>query len=450
MANENINVRELFGPNVFARSIITQRSPPASPNEILESQETDIEEVFATPSDRVEKEKSKDKKKRKIAEVTSDEDCPLWQQYDHEFDSHLNILKSHIANQHKNSKLSVSLFNKLNASIADVRTCVKKMQIAYERENAILGTKLKVLEEQPNQSVQDITQSVVSALQNVILPQAITPTTPQVPSYANITVNKSLKVPIRPKPNIVLFYPAGKPAEGNSEDTKKKVVSVIKPREQGIQLKQIRTISRGGVLLEAANEESLKTIVNSEPIKNLGLVAEDPKRLLPKIVIRNIDPDLDSGVILDCIYSQNLKDSYSKEFFADNFSLLFKTGPKDGLTTSWVAECSPELRKIFWDSGRRIYIDFSSCPVYDFTNVTRCFKCQGFNHVASKCQRKTPTCGHCGEDHSYQDCTKRNFPPTCSNCKRINKPHDHSVRSNDCPYYIRIKQEAIKRIDYGS
>ena len=56
----------------------------------------------------------------------------------------------------------------------------------------------------------------------------------------------------------------------------------------------------------------------------------------------------------------------------------------------------------------------------------RCFKCQRFGHVASRCRNKT-TCMHCGQEAHDNKCTQA---PSCPNCKG-----EHGPRSRQCPKY---------------
>lgn len=49
--------------------------------------------------------------------------------------------------------------------------------------------------------------------------------------------------------------------------------------------------------------------------------------------------------------------------------------------------------------------------------VIQCFKCFGFDHVASKCS-KPQVCSHCTDKHPVTNCPKADKPPTCVNCLR--------------------------------
>jgi hypothetical protein len=51
-------------------------------------------------------------------------------------------------------------------------------------------------------------------------------------------------------------------------------------------------------------------------------------------------------------------------------------------------------------------------------NVTLCFHCQGYGHIAKTCKGKR-TCGFCAKDHDTRGCPTSEAPSTfsCINCK---------------------------------
>ena len=63
--------------------------------------------------------------------------------------------------------------------------------------------------------------------------------------------------------------------------------------------------------------------------------------------------------------------------------------------------------------------------------IIRCFKCQKFGHVSANCKSETK-CGHCGGEHSFQDCENKTKTPKCSNCGG-----DHPASYQLCDVYQR-------------
>lgn len=46
-----------------------------------------------------------------------------------------------------------------------------------------------------------------------------------------------------------------------------------------------------------------------------------------------------------------------------------------------------------------MYIGWNSCKIDERISITKCYKYQGYGHVASKCNNKT-ACGFCAKDHA--------------------------------------------------
>ena len=78
--------------------------------------------------------------------------------------------------------------------------------------------------------------------------------------------------------------------------------------------------------------------------------------------------------------------------------------------------------------------------------ITRCYKCQRFNHRAINCTAKKETCAICAEAHSTRTCPKKDNhreqqTAVCPNCKG---PHPASYQG--CPKYQWAKKVQFTRI----
>lgn len=66
-------------------------------------------------------------------------------------------------------------------------------------------------------------------------------------------------------------------------------------------------------------------------------------------------------------------------------------------------------------------LGFTKHRVFDYVEPPRrCFKCQRFGHVSSRCQDRA-RCSHCSGLHDVRDCDVVSSPPKCINCKAAHK-----------------------------
>ena len=83
------------------------------------------------------------------------------------------------------------------------------------------------------------------------------------------------------------------------------------------------------------------------------------------------------------------------------------------------------------------------CESYRTTpQVTQCYKCQGFNHIAKDC-KNAQKCVRCAGSHKSVECPDKNkdsLKQKCSNCNG-----EHVASSKECPKFRdQIKVQADK------
>ena len=137
----------------------------------------------------------------------------------------------------------------------------------------------------------------------------------------------------------------------------------------------------------------------------------------------------------------------SEQEFEQGFTPKFKTGPKEKPTCNWVIEVTAKVRAKMI-SEPRIYSEWQSCRVLNFTLVTRCFKCQGFGHIAKVCENKD-ICSICAQEgHSHRTCKNKEKAKVCANCKKAKRPANHNVMDRKCPCYERARNILVQNTDY--
>lgn len=102
---------------------------------------------------------------------------------------------------------------------------------------------------------------------------------------------------------------------------------------------------------------------------------------------------------------------------------------------NWVQVPGKYLHKLV--SLGKVYLQWRIYKIKEYVNVTRCFKCHRFGHIARVCSEQEQICETCGnKGHIKKDCTKKDSQQ-CINCVRVKRKefNKHDTRSKDCPEY---------------
>lgn len=268
-------------------------------------------------------------------------------------------------------------------------------------------------------------------------------------SYANM-VKKGFDNFIRPANlSSVTIYPCDKTK--TSEDTKSLVQKIISPEELKLHVRALKKVKNGGVLISTESKGDIEKLRNSTKLVSSGLTVEEAPKRRPRIAVIGVPVALTEKEVFDCIYEQNLAGKLvntTRDTFFANVKLSHKSGKKGLPTCNYILELPAAVRKILINQGR-IFINWTSCPVRDFTIVTRCYNCQQFGHAAKFCRETSPTCNHCGEPgHAHKECSSKSTPPRCATCKRFKRKCDHQTGDVDCPARKYAEANYINSIDY--
>lgn len=93
------------------------------------------------------------------------------------------------------------------------------------------------------------------------------------PTFAEVAKPRiafpNLNVRARPRENVLLVYPPGGPKGGSrdaSVETKSRLVQLIKPREDNLQVRSLRMVGRG-VLVEAASGGDAGRLMENQALR---------------------------------------------------------------------------------------------------------------------------------------------------------------------------------------
>lgn len=323
---------------------------------------------------------------------------------------------------------------------------VAQMAVQYQslKQKAIqTHTSLNTLTEERN--LADCLTEIKQTIQESCKKQTVASTT----SFADMVKMGSSNF-VRPNNfSSVAIYPSDN--SKTSDETKNMVQKIICPEEMKLKVRGVRKIKKGGLIISTETKEDLDKVRQTVQLANLGLTVDEPQKRKPRIIIIGVPASMAETEVYKCIYEQNLADklpAMSRDTFLTSMKLSHKSGKKDSENCNYIIEVPAAIRKAII-SQDRLFINWSSCPVRDFTQVTRCYKCQQYGHAAKSCKSEAPTCGHCGEEgHSIQDCSKKAEAPKCATCLRFKKQANHKTGDPDCPAKKAAESRYINSIDY--
>lgn len=238
----------------------------------------------------------------------------------------------------------------------------------------------------------------------------------------------------------------------SSDETKTLVQKIISPEQMKLHVRGLRKTKNGGVIISTETKDDIEKLRQSTQLTKSGLTVDEPYKRKPRVVIIGVPSTMQENEVFTCLYNQNLAEKLqdcSLESFLSSIKLSHKSGKRDAETCNFIVEVSAVIRKALV-SQDRVFVNWSSCPVRDFTLVTRCYKCQQYGHAAKSCRQTTYTCGHCGDQgHSVKECPKKADEPKCATCLHFKKPFKHMTGAADCPAKIMAEKWYINSVDYG-
>ena len=181
---------------------------------------------------------------------------------------------------------------------------------------------------------------------------------------------------------------------------------------------------------------------------NNKIIIEDEKLKNPHIKITNITEKYEHNKLVDLIIDQN-------NLTHDNVKIetkFIKENKKNSETT-YTAFIEVELESFnILMEKKKIYIEWSCCPVFEDLNITRCYKCNSYNHKAINCTNDLSR-ATCSGKHESKSCKSNHV--CCTNCKysNLNYNTNYSIKHRTfdykkCAYYRTIASKVKKTINY--
>lgn len=232
----------------------------------------------------------------------------------------------------------------------------------------------------------------------------------------------------------------------SSKEVQRIVTETIKPANEKIRIRAIRSTEKSLIIETESENESRKFLEHSK-LKELKVKVELPRKRNPLVILYDVAADYKEEEVLDMIHAQNFEENISKTEFHENCKVRFRTGPRNRSTVHLVMEMSPKIRQLAVNKGR-LYVGFSSHSAKDYIVVPRCLKCQDLGHVSKHCRKDKSTCSHCGEeDHSKAECGRKEQAAVCIPCTLRKKKC--ASTSKDCPTHKLLWERLVEKTDYG-
>lgn len=255
--------------------------------------------------------------------------------------------------------------------------------------------------------------------------------------FKNINENKLLNA----KSKLIIS------SKTNSNDTYNELKKYIDPVTLGHGIVNIKkNENTNDVIIHVKDDIStqrIKSLFQENTNNRFNIKSSKPISFKPRLIIFNvIDKEfIDDEKLIKNILAQN-------DFGIENphIKIIKRFTPKEKNYFNVIVEVNTETRAKILEH-QRLFIGWSSCPVKEYFNVLKCFKCAAFGHIQSLCPVKHDVCPLCSLQHRREDCNS-NFK-RCANCVRANSnlsvkiDEKHTSFDKSCPIYLK-KLEFIK------
>ncbi|VVC46436.1 Zinc finger, CCHC-type [Cinara cedri] len=222
---------------------------------------------------------------------------------------------------------------------------------------------------------------------------------------------------------------------------KNELWSVIKKHNSAPRIHSIVGKS-GRLIIKPQDKETTDLLKKIGRSKTCNLTADTP--LLPRLRFDHVDREIDPKELSDLVALQNLELNVDPVDAADFISPVFRTGPMEGVSASWVCSINPKYYSSLL--ALPIFVGLMRCQVTKFDRVTQCYRCFRFGHPVAYCKEVDAACVHCAKaGHLVADCPSASLPPRCANCGG-----SHSATDVLCSARTAFQANLLRRTDFGA
>ncbi|XP_039315181.1 uncharacterized protein LOC120359851 [Solenopsis invicta] len=237
---------------------------------------------------------------------------------------------------------------------------------------------------------------------------------------------------------VVLIKPEDGDKDGRTnEEIKEQLTNELKSVKKKLKIQGIKQMRRKGLIIELDSKEDIN-LLKKVDLSKKKLKLEEPKKTPPSIIIYDTENSLSGEEVCNDLINKNFEHLNEDELnrLKNETSIKYSYKTKTN-STNWVIQMPGTHASLIINKGRA-YVQWRRYRVKEYVNVVRCFKCHLYGHTAKVCSAPDQICETCGsKEHLKKDCDK-GAEPSCINCTRARrKDNKHSVRSKDCPEYLK-------------
>ncbi|KAM7281028.1 hypothetical protein ISCGN_005740 [Ixodes scapularis] len=246
----------------------------------------------------------------------------------------------------------------------------------------------------------------------------------------------------------LLIYPATKPAAGVEPyaGISHLLRTTFQPADLGLGCVEIKQVRGGAIVLghSAAGLDRLAEAIKANPETASKLTTKRSEKRAPQVKIVGVDPGVEAADLVETLTSMNDLPTEDQNKVVASFQAASGT-------MVHILEVGPQTRDILLQK-RRVYLGWTSCPVYENLGVRRCPKCCTYGHTAKVCKDQSSACTECSGDHPGANC--RAIEKRCRACVRSNEKFktrfhvEHSFGSRACRALLEKEQQARRYLAY--
>jgi len=190
---------------------------------------------------------------------------------------------------------------------------------------------------------------------------------------------------------------------------------VQKVERRGTSLKLTCTSGKQRDAILACSQLGDTNVLPSLPYGETRKLQNAVREKTQRVVISGVPVDVENDSIIETTGATEVR-------------RILKRGhsPNEKIPTTTVVlcySCSME------DVPSRVQIGYLSFKTRIYIpQVTRCYKCQKFGHIAAHCRKEIDTCPVCAGPHKYTDCTDKDNKK-CANCGNHTAPATENVQN---------------------